>query len=96
MLAQRILTALVLLALLLPTLWFSNPWPFVGLTLVLISAAAWEWARLNGLAAVASIACGVALAAIGLWLALALRGIGESNLLWLAAAAAWLVGGMVV
>jgi hypothetical protein len=31
MLAQRIATALVLLALLLPALWASSPWPFQGL-----------------------------------------------------------------
>ena len=31
MLGQRVITALVLLALLLPALFAANPWPFVGL-----------------------------------------------------------------
>lgn len=96
MLAQRIMTALVLLALLLPTLWWSSPWPFVVLTLLLISAAAWEWARLNGLSPTPAWLCGLALAAVGLSLALSARGAGESHTLWLVAAAAWLVGGAFV
>jgi phosphatidate cytidylyltransferase len=48
-LAQRILTAAVLLALFIPTLLVATPWPFLGLTLLLVGAAAWEWARLVGL-----------------------------------------------
>lgn len=49
MLKQRVITALVLLALLLPALFASVSWPFLALTLVLITAGAWEWGRLNGL-----------------------------------------------
>ncbi len=48
MLKQRIITALVLLAVLLPTLFYSEPWPFCLLALVFIAAAAWEWGRANG------------------------------------------------
>ncbi len=48
MLKQRVITALALLALLLPALFAANPWPFMALTLVMIAAAAWEWGRLNG------------------------------------------------
>ena len=96
MLAQRIMTALVLLALLLPTLWWSSPWPFVGLTLLLISAAAWEWARLNGLPSKAALLCGLLLAAVGLGLVLGARAAGDSHMLWLLAALAWLVGGVFV
>jgi phosphatidate cytidylyltransferase len=47
MLKQRVVTALVLLALLLPALLSREPWPFAVVTLVLIAAAGWEWARLN-------------------------------------------------
>jgi phosphatidate cytidylyltransferase len=47
LLKQRVITALVLLALLLPALFAVNPWPFMALTLVLITAGAWEWGRLN-------------------------------------------------
>jgi phosphatidate cytidylyltransferase len=50
MLKQRVITALVLLALLLPALLASTAEPLAGLTLVLIAAAAWEWGRLNGFA----------------------------------------------
>jgi len=51
MLKQRVITALALLALLLPALFATNPWPFMGLTVVLIAAGAWEWGRLNGMPA---------------------------------------------
>ena len=47
MLRQRIITALVLVALLLATLAVSSPWPFAILTLALMAAGAWEWGRLN-------------------------------------------------
>jgi phosphatidate cytidylyltransferase len=51
MLKQRVITALILLALLLPALFATNPWPFMGLIVVLIAAGAWEWGRLNGVPA---------------------------------------------
>jgi phosphatidate cytidylyltransferase len=50
MLKQRVITALVLLALLLPALFASTAEPLAGLTLVLIAAGGWEWGRLNGFA----------------------------------------------
>ena len=50
MLKQRVITALVLVALLLPAIFAARAEPLAGLTLVLIAAAAWEWGRLNGLA----------------------------------------------
>ena len=48
MLKQRIITALVLLAILLPALFYATPVPFTVVMLALIGAAAWEWGRLNG------------------------------------------------
>ena len=48
MLKQRILTALVLLAILLPALLTSQAWPFAVLTMVAMAIGGWEWARLNG------------------------------------------------
>ncbi len=51
MLVQRTITALALLALLLPALFARHPWPFMALTLLLIAAGAWEWGRLNGVPA---------------------------------------------
>ena len=49
MLKQRIITALALLALFLPALFATVAWPFMMLTLLLMTAGVWEWGRLNGL-----------------------------------------------
>jgi phosphatidate cytidylyltransferase len=62
MLKQRVITAIVLLALLLPALFAANPWPFAVLTLVLIAAAGWEWSRLNDAGRAPSVVFGIALA----------------------------------
>lgn len=61
MLKQRVITALVLLAFLLPALFYPAATPFASLALVLIAAAGWEWARLNGLAGGPALAWGVVL-----------------------------------
>jgi phosphatidate cytidylyltransferase len=55
MLKQRIITAVVLLAILLPALFWPSPIPFMAVTLILIGAGAWEWGRLNGLAHAGSL-----------------------------------------
>ena len=70
MLKQRVITALVLLAVFLPALFAPVAAPFLALTLALIAAAAWEWARLNGLAGAPALATGLLCAALcaGLWL----------------------------
>lgn len=93
MLKQRIITALALLAILLPALFAASPLPFVGLALVFIAAAAWEWARLNRVAGVGALLTGAlcALACAVLWragaLALALP------VLWVLVGLAWVLGG---
>ena len=93
MLGQRVITALVLLALLLPALFAASSWPFIGLTLLLIAAAGWEWGRLNGAEQMLALAMGAAVAAAGAaavaagWTALA------PSLAWWAAATLWIVGG---
>ena len=48
MLKQRIITAVVLLAIPLPALFYPSATPFACVMLVMIGAAAWEWGRLNG------------------------------------------------
>ena len=58
MLLQRVITALVLLAILLPALFASNPIAFNIIVLVMLTAGAWEWGRLNGLRSVAALATG--------------------------------------
>ena len=64
MLKQRVITALVLLALLLPALFYPRIEPFALLTLLLIVAAGWEWSRLNGLAEGAARFVGLALGGV--------------------------------
>jgi len=49
MLKQRILTAIVLLAIILSALIVPSPLPFCAVAVAAIAAASWEWARLNGL-----------------------------------------------
>ena len=63
MLGQRVVTAVVLLALLLPALFAAVAWPFALLTLLLIAAAGWEWGRLNSAGSALSLVFGVLLAA---------------------------------
>ncbi len=65
MLLQRVITALVLLLVMLAALLSGQAWPFQGLTLVLIAAAAWEWGRLNQAPAVLAWAMGAAVALAG-------------------------------
>ena len=93
MLKQRVITAIVLLALLLPALFARNPWPFAVMTLVLIAAAGWEWSRLNDAGAAPSIGFGIVLA---LACALAL-GMGWAHLsvswVWWLALLLWVLGG---
>ena len=92
MLRQRILTAVVLLALLLPSLIVAPVWPFALLTLVAMAVAGWEWVRLNdgaqyavALGIVLGGACGLALYAG--WASAAPRAA------WWLAFAIWVLGG---
>ena len=56
MLKQRIITALLMLAVLLPAVFYPVPEVFAGVALVLIAAAAWEWARMNPSSPLVSLA----------------------------------------
>jgi phosphatidate cytidylyltransferase len=94
MLKQRVITAIVLLAILLPALFYRTPFPFCVLALLLIAAGAWEWGRLNGLRQAGSVGLSVVcVLACGLsWVG----GLLERPLpmLWAIAGAAWvLLGG---
>lgn len=93
MLQQRIITALLLLALLVPALLASTPWPFAFLTLLLIGAAGWEWMRLNGASSVTAMTAGVGLALM-CGLAMVQGGVPiGTGLIWWIALAVWLLGG---
>ncbi len=47
MLKQRVTTAIVMLLVLLPAMFYPSPEPFGAVACILICTAAWEWARLN-------------------------------------------------
>lgn len=93
MLKQRIITALVLLAVLLPALFYPSAMPLRAVAMLLIAAAAWEWGRLNGLrqpgALLGGLVCLVACALA--WKA----GLADRPLplLWAVAGAAWVLVG---
>ena len=93
MLKQRVITALALLAVLLPALFAPPVWPFAAVTLVLIGAAGWEWGRLNGAAPAAAIGLGVLLAvacALAMW---AGWGAAAPSAAWWLATLVWVLGG---
>lgn len=93
MLKQRVVTALILLAVLLPALFAPVAWPFAVLTLVAIGAAGWEWARLNALAGGGAVAFGVLLAlACGAALA-AGWAVQAPTWAWWIATLLWVLGG---
>ena len=92
MLKQRVITALVLIAILLPALFAPDAWPFALLSLVAIAAAGWEWGRLNGAGAASALLGGLlaAACAAALW-----AGWGEvaPRLVWWLAMGGWVLGG---
>lgn len=93
MLKQRIITALILLAVLLPAIFAASPWPFALLTLAMIGAAGWEWSRLNGAPGTPALLYGVGLAAacgVTLW---ALGLAAPPAWCWWLATVVWVLGG---
>lgn len=92
MLGQRIITALALLAVLLPLLFHSRPEPFLVFSLLMVSAGAWEWGRMSGLSPRWSVAAG---GVFGLVMATWWWQFGLSLpvVMWLVPAVLWVVGG---
>ena len=98
MLRERVITALVLLALLIPAVMAKSPLPFALLTIVLIAAAGWEWGRLCGLPRLAAIASGVVLGLACLVIAPLGGGIGGVAIpaeAWAGVTALWVLVGVV-
>ncbi len=96
MLRQRVITALLLLAVLLPALFYPSIEPFAALTLLLIVAAGWEWSRLNGVGSRPALAFGLCLgvAMAALWLS---GGLNHSwRPLWIGVGAFWVVLSMAM
>lgn len=93
MLKQRVITALVLLAILLPALFYPSGVVFATVVLVLMAAGAWEWGRLNGFAGPGAIAIGAVCTALclGSWAAGWLE--RPLTAVWVVAGAAWVLGG---
>jgi phosphatidate cytidylyltransferase len=91
MLKQRIVTALLLLAVLLPALFYPDTVPFTALSLALVVAGAWEWARLNGSGPRASLMWGLLLGLVmaTFWLA---GGLSQSwRSAWILVGVIWVV-----
>jgi phosphatidate cytidylyltransferase len=93
MLKQRVITAVVLLAILLPALFAASPWPFAVLTLLMIGAGAWEWARLNGVVGAASLTFGVGISGLCAATLLALGMSAPPAWCWWLATLIWTLGG---
>ena len=97
MLKQRVITAILLLAVLLPAMFYTTPVPFCAVALVLIAAGGWEWGRLNTYSFNVSVLLGLVLAALCslAWYAGLLD--KPMPLLWTLAGAAWvLLGGWLL
>jgi phosphatidate cytidylyltransferase len=92
-LKQRIITALILLAIVLPALFYPEPEPFALLALLLLTLAAWEWARLNGVTGAGAwgLAALCALACVLLWWWLGLS--SRLSVLWLVVGNLWVLAG---
>ncbi|MEX1166930.1 MAG: phosphatidate cytidylyltransferase [Hydrogenophaga sp.] len=96
MLKQRIMTALALLAVLLPAMFYPDSTPFELVTVVLLGAAGWEWARLNGAGRQVSLWIGLALGAFLITFA-RFGGLEfQWPLVWLVVGAAWLLLAVVM
>ena len=93
MLGQRVVTAIVLLAFLLPALFASSAWPFAAVTLVFIAAAGWEWGRLNQMPQAGACVMGLVLVVACLWALIAGWVDHAPRTVWWAAAAVWIIGG---
>jgi phosphatidate cytidylyltransferase len=91
MLKQRIITALVLLALLVPVVLYPDSRLFTFVALVFISAGAWEMGRLTGWGAKASVVAGL----MSFLLGLAFWAVGVLDLqlgsVWLVCACFWVL-----
>jgi phosphatidate cytidylyltransferase len=91
MLKQRIITALLLLALLLPAIFHPRPEAFGIVATVLISAGAWEWAKLNQYGQFTALSAGgiCALLCIASWVVGLLS--APLQVLWICVGGGWVL-----
>ncbi len=87
------MTALVLLLILLPALFYHSAVPFCAIAMVMIGLGAWEWARLNGCGKLQSVVSG--LICLVLCAASWLGGMLSQSLtlLWVVAGSVWVLAG---
>lgn len=96
MLKQRVITAVILLAILLPALFAPHPLPFNLIVLVMVTAAGWEWGRLNHLSPRGALATAAVMLLLGVatwqlgWLAQA------HPFVWLLAGSTWVLGSVAL
>ena len=96
MLGQRIITALLMLAVLLPAVFYPDTRVFGVVTTLLLAAAAWEWARLNGQKNSLAWLSGAVFAVLCVlfWSLGGVSGaVASYYLLWLLAGSVWVLGG---
>ena len=98
MLGQRVLTALVLLAVLLPALFHPQADYFNFLVLILVGAAGWEWGKLNNASKIGAIGLGfLCLVVCALaWFGGVLEMRPMFTGFWLGVSVFWVIGGAVL
>ena len=96
MLKQRVITALALLAVLLPALFSANKQYFMGLSLLMISAGAWEWGRLNARSGSSAVAGAIVLLLVCVAAVDHGWGVRAPQSLWLVSGAGWVLLGAVL
>lgn len=101
MLRQRVITALAMMAVLLPALFHSSVYPFAVLATGMIMAAGWEWARMNGRSESASrwIGVGLGLVVFLLWWSAPMEAVwpwvwGVASFAWMLLSVAMLTRGV--
>lgn len=93
MLRQRVITAVLLLAVLLPAIFYPRPVVFAAVATLLIAAGGWEWARLNQLGAKGAWATGVVCGVVCAASLYSTVGFVHAGALWLSVTAIWILGG---
>lgn len=90
------MTAVILLAILLPALFYNSPTPFCAVALMLIAAAGWEWGRLNACSQAVSVLLGSMLTALCgfAWVVGFLD--KPMPMLWILAGSAWVLTGSLL
>jgi phosphatidate cytidylyltransferase len=93
MLKQRVITALLLLAVLLPAMFYPNPVAFGVVSALLVSAGTWEWIRLNRGGDGVALAAALLMMGMCLTALLSPLSLGVLRPVWMGATLLWVLGG---